>query len=160
MKKLFLLGLLLFLITGCFNSKIDKEKKLYNNYISELESIKNNSFNNNLPFDINVYLDKIDTEEIMYRVIIDNPKEDINNIEAIAIHNYQTKDIFPTSGIFDDKLNLIPNKIDKDNNIVKGIILIGYIPFNKSIDGFDGTIKVLVAYEDKDSVKHKVYFKY
>ena len=112
----------------------------------------------NIPFDIEVYTEKIIDNEITYRVIIDNPKEDIKNIEAIIIHDKYTEDIFPSTGIFDDKLNLIPETIDKDKNYVKGIILTGYIPFKADINDLNATFKVLVKYTDKFNVESVVMY--
>ena len=119
MKKIiFALILLIVMLTGC--NKESNEYKTYKNYIKELN--ESNIMSSNIPFDIEVYTEKIIDNEITYRVIIDNPKEDIKNIEAIIIHDKYTEDIFPSTGIFDDKLNLIPETIDKDKNYVKGII--------------------------------------
>lgn len=110
MKKSFVIILCLFLLTAC-NKEETKEKIIYNNYIKTL----NNNFKttNNIPFDIEIYLDKISNTEVMYRAIIDNPKTSIKNIEVLIIHNKYTKDIYPSSGIFDEKYSLIPNTIEK-----------------------------------------------
>ena len=146
MKKIILvLILLIVILTGC--SKESNEYKIYKNYIKELNESK--IVSSDIPFDIEVYTEKIIDNEITYRVIIDNPKEDIKNIEAIIIHDKYTEDIFPSTGIFDDKLNLIPETIDKDKNYVKGIILTGYIPFEGDINDLNATFKVLVKYTDK-----------
>ena len=113
MKKFFVIILCLFLLTAC-NKEETKEKIIYNNYIKTL----NNNFKttNNIPFDIEIYLDKISNTEVMYRAIIDNPKTSIKNIEVLIIHDKYTKDIYPSSGIFDEKYSLIPNTIEKSNN--------------------------------------------
>ncbi|MDD3048954.1 MAG: hypothetical protein PHQ89_03125 [Bacilli bacterium] len=158
MKKIFLLVIISLLLTGCNDSNISNEKIEYNNYIKDLKNTDIKYFNNNIPFNIEVFFEKDIETEITYRVIIDNPTESIKKIKAIAIHNYKTEDIFPTSGIFEEELNLIPDVIDVKNNNVEGIILIGYIEFNKDIEEFNGTVKVLVTYEDKNNKKHKVYY--
>jgi hypothetical protein len=157
MKKVLLLVLCSLLIVGCSNSKITSEKKLYDEFIKEAND---NTFDTLRPVDINVYLDKIIDSEVTYRIIIDNPKEALESIQAIAIHNLKTDDIYPTSGIFDDKLSLIPNVIDKENNKVKGIILVGYIPYNDSLDNFKCTIRVLMKYKGQDGNQYKVFYKY
>lgn len=155
MKKIILaLILLIVMLTGC--NKESNEYKTYKNYIKELN--ESNIISSNIPFDIEVYTEKIIDNEITYRVIIDNPKEDIKNIEAIIIHDKYTEDIFPSTGIFDDKLNLIPETIDKDKNYVKGIILTGYIPFEGDINDLNATFKVLVKYTDKFNVESVVIY--
>lgn len=148
MKRLILLIIPILLLCSC--SKESIELKKYNLYIKELETNENST---NIPFDINIDLSKFTNEEYMYKVIIDNPKEELKNIEALIIHDKDTKDIFPSSGIFDEKYNLIPNNIDKDNNNAKGIILIGYIKENTNI-----TFKVLVKYEDKDNKTNTIIY--
>ena len=111
-------------------------------------------FSKEIPFDIVVDISKFTDQEYMYKVIIDNPKEELKNIETIVIHDKETKDIFPSSGIFDDKYNLIPNDINKDNKNAKGIILIGYLPYEENIDI---TFKVLLKYETNDKINTIVY---
>ena len=155
MKKFFVIILCLFLLTAC-NKEETKEKIIYNNYIKTL----NNNFKttNNIPFDIVIYLDKISNTEVMYRAIIDNPKTSIKNIEVLIIHNKYTKDIYPSSGIFDEKYSLIPNTIEKSNNIVKGIILIGYIPYEGDLGNIDVEFKLYLKYTDDDSNVHEVMY--
>lgn len=155
MKKFFVIVLCLFLLTAC-NKEETKEKIIYNNYIKTL----NNNFKttNNIPFDIEIYLDKISNTEVMYRAIIDNPKTSIKNIEVLIIHNKYTKDIYPSSGIFDEKYSLIPNTIEKSNNIVKGIILIGYIPYEGDLGNIDVEFKLYLKYIDDDSNVHEVMY--
>lgn len=157
MKKLLLI-VMLFSLVGCTNDDFKEEKQVYNNYINELKSTSKKSFDNYLPFDIKLYYDKIVETEVMYRVIIDNPKVAIRNIEAVAIHNKQTFDMFPTSGIFDEKYSLIPNVINKKSNYVEGIILVGYIPFDYDIKKFEAEFKVLIKYEDDEENIKKVYY--
>ena len=107
---------------------------------------------------VGIYLDKISNTEVMYRAIIDNPKTSIKNIEVLIIHDKYTKDIYPSSGIFDEKYSLIPNTIEKSNNIVKGIILIGYIPYEGDLGNIDVEFKLYLKYTDDDSNVHEVMY--
>lgn len=154
MKKFLLLVIFVLMLCGC--AEESDELKLYNSYINDLKKVEKS--NNNLPFNINVYIDKVIETEVMYRVIIDNPKIPLRNIEAIITHDKYTQDIFPSSGIFDDKLNLIPDVINKSSNYVEGIILAGYIPFEDELKNLDTTFKVLVKYVDDDLQAHTVYY--
>ena len=117
MKKIVLIILLL-ITTGCFNNNISIDKETYKSYIDELKEIDTVN-NEDIPFDINIYYDKIVDDEVVFRLILDNPKSEMNNIEAIVIHNSTTDDIFPRSGIFDTKYSLIPKPIDNKKNNVK-----------------------------------------
>lgn len=159
MKRLILIICLLF-ITGCNQNNNQEQINLYSSFIKETKQYESKNVNKNLPFDINVYLEKVIDEEITYRVIIDNPKEKIKNIKAIAIHNYETKDIYPTSGIFEEPLNLIPNVVDLSNNNAKGVILIGYIDYADKLEKFDGIIKILIKYTNHKGNTEKVYYEY
>ena len=68
------------------------------------ELINYDNFTQPLTYDVNVYSDRLVDTEIIYRVIIDNPTESMHNISVLVIHNYPTNDIFPSIGIFDEKL--------------------------------------------------------
>ncbi len=161
MKKVLIMMFTLLLATGCqVNNNLSTEKKTYQNMIDKLQQASNKNFNKPVSYDIHVYIDKIVESEIMYSLIIDEPTESMNNISAIIIHDYPTKDIFPSIGIFDNKVNLIPDFIDVSSNYVKGITLTGYIPYEKDITTFKGTFKVLVEYEDELGNKIDDYYKY
>lgn len=154
MKKVFLI-ILVILLSGC--SKSDSpELVLYKEYLKEVKNTE--STNTDLPFNIEITIDKIVETEVMYRVIIDKPKIPLRNIEVIAIHDKNTKDIFPSSGIFDDKLNLIPNVINKSSNYVEGIILVGYIPFEDDIKNLNANFKILFKYVDDDEKNHTIVY--
>ena len=154
MKKLVLI-ICIFLLCSCTKFE-SKDYKNYKNYINELKTSQ--STNNNLPFDIEIILDKVIETEVTYRVIIDNPKVALRNIEALVIHDKYTKDIFPSVGIFDDRLNLIPNVINKSSNYVEGIILVGYIPFEEDIKNLNANFKLLFKYEDdNNNIKTIIY---
>ena len=151
MKKLITILLIsIILLTGCTDKKVVKEKEKYIKYIQELKSI--NKTTKDVPFDVEVKFDKLTNDEVRYQIIIDNVKEDLYNIEAIVIHNKQTNDIFPSIGIFDDKENLLKDKKPS------GIILVGYIDYQKDIEDFKCKLKLLVKYKTKDKKAHKVYY--
>ena len=148
LKKIFLIIISIFILSAC--TKTTKEEKLYKDYVAYLQN--NDTTLVDLPFNIEINIDKIIDSEVMYRVTIDNPKIPLRNIEALIIHdNY-------TSGIFDDKYSLIPNVVNKESNYVEGIILAGYIPFDKEINEFSGTFKLLFKYTDDDDIKHTIIY--
>ncbi|MBR2712548.1 MAG: hypothetical protein IKE73_02440 [Bacilli bacterium] len=147
MKKiLILLICFIFLLTGCASKEITKEKNIYIKYIKELKKV--NKSTNNIPFDIEIKLDKLTDELYMYQFIMDNVKEDIDDVEAIVIHNKKTEDIFPSIGIFDEKEKLL---VDKKPS---GIVLVGYIDSKNK----DANFKALIKYKDSNNKKHKVYY--
>lgn len=147
--KILLIIIICIFLTGCNKDIESKEKQVYNSYIEKLSSdIKNND---NLPFDIEVYIDRITDYEVMYRIIIDNPKEELKDIETLVIHNKNTDDVFPSSGIFDTKYSLIPNIVSKDKKYAEGIILIGYIKYDNDINDLNIEFKLLFKYKNKDN---------
>ena len=155
MKKILNIIILFVLLTGCSN-KLTNEEILYNDYVNDLK--KTTKYETNLPFDLAIYVDKIIETEVMYRVIIDNPKVSLRNIEALVIHDKYTEDIFPSSGIFETKLNLIPGVINKTSNYVEGIILAGYIPFEGELKNLNANFKVMLKYEDDDGKINTVIY--
>lgn len=153
-KKIFLVIISIFMLTGCTSAT--KEETIYKDYISYLQN--NNSNLMDLPFNIEINVDKIVDSEVMYRVIIDNPKIPLRNIEALIIHDKYTSDVFPSTGIFEEKYNLIPNVINKSSNYVEGIILAGYIPFDEDIKEFHANFKLLFKYVDDDNISHSIVY--
>ncbi len=147
MKKIIIIIILIISITGC-TKKVSSQELLYNKYVKELNDVE--EYTIDLDFDINITIDKINEKELIYRVYIDNPKTDMNQIEAIVIHDKKTEDVFPSSGIFENKLSL---KVNREENDTKGIILGGYIDFDKSIEEFNGTFKVLIKYKSDKNMK-------
>lgn len=152
-NKIITLIVLIFLsliIVGCTNKSepVKEEKKenegnkdTYIKYVQELKKEEESS--ENLPFDVNVEYTKENDNEIRFEVSIDNVKETVKNITALAIHDKQTDDVFPSVGIFDDAVTLT------EGEKPEGVVLAGYIPYTGSIDDLKNeiTVKVLIKYE-------------
>ena len=94
-KKILLILLLLILVTGCKN-KEETDKSDYlamkSNLLGQSKFIKSND----LPCDITVKLDRINEEKITYKVILDNPKENMHSVKVIVVHNFYTEEMFPS----------------------------------------------------------------
>ena len=156
----FLIILSIFIFVGCSNkdkektvktpktNKIESKKDTYIKYVKELKKIDKSD--EDLPFTVDVVYEQM-TEEVRYQVVIDNPTTEIKNIRALAIHNKQTDDVFPSVGIFDDKIDLIPDKKPS------GVILVGYIPYEGDMEDFKIEMKVLIEYEIEDNTKTSYY---
>lgn len=151
MKRILIVFLVLILfLTGCTTNDISKEKDTYLTYIKELRKI--NKSTKDIPFNIEVRFDKITDSEIRYQVVIDEVKENITDVEAIAIHDKQTDDVFPSIGIFDKKQKLEVNKKPS------GIILVGYIDYQGKVEKFKCNLKLLIKYNTNDKKSHTVYY--
>lgn len=157
-KQIIIIIISMLLLIGCTTNSYKEEKELYNHFINDLMKAKLEDFSDDLPFNLNVYFDKVSDSEITYRIIIDEPKIIMNNIKVIAIHDQKTNDIFPTIGIFDQPLNLIPGDIDLTLNKVGGIILVGYIPYQGKLEDFKCNIKVLLEFEDESSHLNRLFY--
>ena len=151
MKRILIVFLVLILfLTGCTSNDLSKEKETYLKYIKELRNI--NKSTKEVPFNIEVRFDKITDDEIRYQVVIDEVKEDITDVEAIAIHDKQTDDVFPSIGIFDKKQRLEVGKKPS------GIILVGYIDYLGKVEKFKCNLKILIKYNTNDRKSHTVYY--
>lgn len=148
MKKILILLLILVIFTGC-NNKVNSEKEIYLKYINELK--ETNSSNEEYPFTLEIVLDKITKKEVRYQVILDNVKENLDDISIISIHDKKTDDIYPSIGIFDSKEKL------RVNEKPSGLILVGYIDYEGDIKDFNATFKVLVKYKIKGK-EYKVHY--
>ncbi len=155
MKKLAIVIVMILIFSGCA-SKIDENQLIYNSYVEELTELKLTTTSKKI-VDVDIELEE-EKGEISYRVTIDNPRVVMNDVEAIVYHTSKTSDIYPTIGVFDKKINLVPNlKKNKDDN-VKGVVLAGYIKSKKSLDEFHTTFKVMILYNDKNNERKKIYY--
>ena len=156
---LFVLIISIFLIIGCVtktdkttnqktNKTQERNKDVYIKYIKKLKKVKKTT--EDLPFTVEVKYEKM-KNEVRYQVIIDNPTTEITDLSAISVHNKQTDDVFPSVGIFDKKVKLIPDKKPS------GVILVGYIPYSGSMDDLDVEIKTLISYKI-DNETHTSYY--
>ena len=152
MKKILLiLFLSILLFTGCEN-KEEIEKNDYLDMKSQLLEHKEFVSLEELKCDIVVNIDRKDEEKVIYEVILSNPKENMNNIKAVLVHNYYTEDVFPTIGLFDSTKSLLVNSLDS-------ITLKGVIKTDKDIDNLNLMLKLLIRYTTDDGVKKDIYYK-
>ena len=119
---------------------------------SELLKVKEFNSSESINFDILVNVDRIDEENISYKMLQSNPKENMHDIKAILIHNYYTEDVFPSIGLFDKLRSMY-----KDSN--DSINLEGVIKTDKSIDNLDLVLKLYVKYLDDYGNEKSVYYK-
>ena len=134
------------IIVGCDNNKVTNEYKIYEKYIDELENATNFIEQNN--YDLEIEIEQINEKESMYVLTLDNVKTDMYEIEVIVIHNKNTEDIYPSSGIFEEKID-----ISKNDEEVKGIQLIGFIENTENIE-----FKTLIKYKDSNGESKKDYY--
>lgn len=156
MKKVGLMTIILLILCGC-TSKMDENQLVYNSYVEEMKELKEKTTSKDV-VDVEIDLEEEKKGEITYRVTIDHPKKDMKNIEAMVYHTEKTEDIYPTIGVFDKKLNLIPDLKQNEEENVKGIVLGGYIKTKKSLEEFHPTFKVVILYNDHENERKKIYY--
>ena len=153
MKKSYILICMFFLIlTGCENEKENTK----NEYIA----MKNQVFNDKnykdkeVPVEIITTIERIDEEEINYKVTIKNPQEDMHNIKAMVVHNYYNEDTFPSVGVFDEPKELLSN-IDNTNEL----ILKDTIKTTKNLSKLELELKIWIEYTNNSGEKKDIYYK-
>lgn len=156
MKKTFALVIIILIVSGC-TGKISENQMIYNGYIEELKETPKITSTKKI-VDVNIELERQTADEITYRVTIDNPKVKMNDMEAIVYHNQKTKDVFPSVGIVDDKVNLIPNLKKNKGKDVLGVVLVGYIKTKIDIKDFKPTVKVMILYNNSDNERQKLFY--
>ena len=151
MKKLVLFIMVLILLTGCKN-KEENEKNDYLTMKSNLLEKKKFTNNNDIPCDITIDVNRLNKEQISYKVTLTNPKEDMNDIKMIIVHNYYTEDAFPSIGFFNKKKEL---KTNTDTNIT----IKEKIETTDDIDKLNLEFKIFIQYKTNDNQTKEIYYK-
>ena len=149
MKKILILMIITFSLTGCSN-KEEEEKSEYiamkNNLIKEEDYIKKDE----LPLDITIKLNRTSSELIEYKVILNNPVEDMYKVKAMVVHNYYNEELFPSIGLFDEKKDLLKNN---------ELELKGELKTTENIANMDLELKVWIEYYNELGEKKEIYYK-
>ncbi len=153
MKRIIILFVFIIALTGCKNRE-EHEKNSYLKFKSNLLEAKEYTSSDNLPCEIIIDVNRVNKEKISYVLSLFNPKENMNNIKAIVVHNYYTEDVFPSIGLFDKKRDLKINSDDK--NVLK---LRGEIESTEDIDDLNLELKVLIEYKTDNNKVKDIYYK-
>ena len=151
MKKVFLVLIIFVFLVGCEN-KEEKEKNYYLSLKSKLLETKKYTSSDDIPCDITVKVNRLDKEQVLYKIVLFNPKENMNNVEVIVVHNYYTEDLFPSVGLFNQREYL---KVGEK----KKISLSGRIETIDDIDKLNLEFKVLIKYKTDDNKNKDIYYK-
>ncbi len=146
MKKIFLI--LIIFIVACSNN----EAKYYQ-IINELKGVEHSS--DNIPFTIDISVEPITNDELVYHIIIDEPIMNVKDLSVIAIHDVETKNIYPSIGILDDKIKML-STTDSNKESVKGVALVGYLPKDDELSSIN--FKIMINYEDDENNKNNIYY--
>ena len=156
MKKVGILLLCTFLLTGCLYSNKTKEREHNEKYENYMELLIDNSkqVTMNLPFrwKFNMYENG---DEYGYDVAIEKPTIAMYNIQMVAVDISEISEnkIAPNIGLFEDQTyNMIPNQINAEKGFYEGVGVQGFT--NKS----EFILNCLVVYKDKNQVDNYAYF--
>ena len=151
MKKLSILCLLCFLLlSGCEN-KEEKAKANYMEAKSKLIEEKKWIKEQELPLNIEIDIKRLDEERVKYKIIFSDPKEDMNKIKIMAVHNYYSEALYPSIGIFNKETSLLK---DNDNQI----ILEDSLKTTKNIDDLNLKFKIWIQYLNNQNEEKEIYY--
>jgi hypothetical protein len=153
LKKIIISAFCLILITGC-NNKVEEEKNTYLEIKSILETTTDFSDSSSIPCDITITIDRIDDEKISYKTILNNPKENMNNIKLLIIHNQYTEEVFPSIGLLDNNVKVL-NQEDISNEI----IIERSLATTSDIKKLSLEFRIWLEYTDDLEEKHTIYYK-
>lgn len=146
MKKIFLLVILILLV-GCTN-EVEENKYAYLNYKNNLQN--QNDFEETI-VDFNTFFDieRINEEVLNYSLIINSPNTNMYNVKALLIHDYTQEEVYPSSGIIDEPIDLLKNTDKKIE--LKGTIL--------TIDDISNVrFKLFLEYTDDSGQENKIFY--
>jgi len=155
MKKLYFFVILtvLLITTGCEN----QEENTKNEYIAMKNNLfQESSYSEELPLEITIHIDRISEEKIDYKVVLENPKENMNEIKAIVVHNHYTEDMYPSIGVFDEPQKLLLNESEEEQNMIK---ITGSIQTIKNISKLNLELKVWIQYVTDLGETKDIYYK-
>lgn len=152
MKRLIVCLCVVICLVGCDQKK--EEPTLYEQYVEELE--QQTTFVDDYPFSIEASTEQITDDEVMYHVIIDSPQEALYQVKAMVIHDKKTEDIYPSIGVLDEPVNLVPGYINEEEGCVKGIALIGYLPY-QNLSSLELSFRLMVEWQDQSGISHKIF---
>ena len=152
MKRILVSLLMLLLLTGCTQSNSMQLK--YDKQMKQLFSVNENS--GALPCTIELTYDKITDDEVSYQIVLDNPKENMRNINVVVTHDKVTDDGYPSIGVFDLEPINLSTIIDEDNPH-KGIVLVGYFEYSGDLEELDATFKISINYIN-DAIEEKTIY--
>jgi len=118
MRRWILFFFLLITLIGC--EKKDELTQL-------VDCIENQTFVNESNYlNCQLELTTLNNQLNRYRVIINQPKKDLNHVKAFVVCKQQSGSTIPSIGFYEnDNCNLYINKIDVENNFYEGVTLMG-----------------------------------
>lgn len=153
LKKIIIIIASIIALSGCSN-KVEEEKNLYLDTKSTLETTSEFIETSDLPCDITVSLKRNDEEKITYKTIINNPKENMNNIKVLVIHNQYVEKVFPSIGLMDNEAKSL--LITEENQEIN---LTGNLDTTIDITELDLEFRIWLEYEDNNQEIHDIYYK-
>lgn len=133
MKKLLLIFIIVFFVSGCSNTSVNKD------YEEDLETLENSTLSTlNYDYNVNVIYEKFDENENMYNLVLDGFPSEPNDLKVLLYHTAETNDIFPSYGYYDD------SKFEG-----KGLNLVGYINNEQELPI---TFKIMVTIDEVSNI--------
>lgn len=160
MKKILSLCLSL-LLCGCSFTKNDEVT--YNAYIDEYQTYytevaTNGKYEENSEyFTLSTEMTMMDDGTYRYYIILDEPRIAMYSVMMMAVEegtSYEESDeMMPSFGIFEDRVSLVPNQVNRQDGYVKGISISG----DTDTDAID--LLILVRWKNSSGESMSAYIR-
>lgn len=134
------------ILCGC-KSDESEEFVYYKSLVKELSEVGESS--KDIPVNTQIIVEEIPNNFLRYTVIINRNGIIMKDIEAIIIHDKETNNVFPSIGIYEDKITL------DESSKELGIKLTGYVEKYNKLD-----FKAMIKYKDEEGNNKKYYYIY
>lgn len=154
MKKIGLFILVAILLTGCTSGRDKLHQEKLNKYESLYQSVLDNDdfASKSKHFDLRAKIEKESDGTYKYQVIIDNPRVAMYDISIIVVEDTKdialNKEMMVTSGVFEDKVSMIPNQAREDAKYGNGISLVRDQTTNPEVN-----LKILVTWKSFNRIE-------
>lgn len=150
-----------FVLCGCTtktNTSTNEKIEEYETYYDIIMS--NTNFTDSSDnFHIALEMSQVPDGTYRYAIVVDDPKIVMNDVIMMAVMNdipyEESEQMMPTLGIFEDTNSLVPNQVNLEQGIAKGLAMSG------ESDSDSITLKILVQYQNaKRTQKTSEFFSF
>lgn len=149
MKKIWILILCCFMLSGCKKEVPQVSLADYNQFVEAINN-QNEFQDESLYCDITLVMNPVD-DHYRYDLLIGNVKERLENVRIVCKDDSQA-DYYPSLGVYDDPVNL-DTYTEANSKTYKGIHLSG-ITTKEEVE-----VRVLIEFKDFQGQLHQEYIK-
>lgn len=150
-----------FFVSGCSSKQDTSAQEKLEEYETYYEMISSNTQFSQASdnFTIALEMSQIPDGTYRYVIVVDEPKIVMNDIVMMAVVNQipydEATSLMPSNGVFESRCSLVPNQVNKQQGIVKGIAISG----ESTEDSIH--VEILVQYKNAKLTKQtREFFSY